>query len=89
MLSPAFSVPDPQHAAAVPIDREDGVAVEAMRVGVLVLKPVRRLSEIMGRGSQMCFLTPTFSTSPAPPSPSGCFFSTRSSSPLSRFSSPP
>ena len=31
----------PEHAAAVLIDREDGVAVEAVRVGVVVPEPVR------------------------------------------------
>ena len=31
----------PQHAAPILIDRENGVTVEAIRVGLVVLKPVR------------------------------------------------
>jgi hypothetical protein len=31
----------PQHAASIPIDRENGVVVEAIRVAFVVLKPVR------------------------------------------------
>ena len=33
--------PYPQHAALIPIDRKNGVAVKAVGVALLVLKPVR------------------------------------------------
>ena len=40
-VEPRILSSHPQHATAILIDRENGVTVEAVRVGLVVLKPVR------------------------------------------------
>ncbi len=40
-IEPGILSSHPQHAAPVPVDGENGVTVEAMRVAFVVLKPVR------------------------------------------------
>jgi hypothetical protein len=40
-VKPLVLCSHPQHAAPIPIDRENGVTVETIRVAVVVLKPVR------------------------------------------------